>query len=57
MWIFTTVSGAISSARKMNATPVRALNAKTFSPGYWKMQHRLLLDAIDQFGYPSLLIF
>jgi hypothetical protein len=54
MWIFTTVSGALSSARKMHATPVRALNAKTFSPGYWKMQHRLLLDAIDQFGYLSL---
>jgi hypothetical protein len=56
MWIFTTVSGAISSARKMHATPVRALNGKTFSPGYWKMQHRLLLDAIDQFGYPSLFV-
>ncbi len=36
MRIFSTVSGAISSARKLNCSPARALNAKTCSPGYWK---------------------
>ena len=34
LWIFKTVSGALSSARKMNCLPARALNAKTFSMGY-----------------------
>lgn len=56
LWIFTTVSGALSSGRIMRCSPARALNAKTFSTGYWKMQHRLLLDAVYQFGYPSLFI-
>ena len=56
LWLFKTVSGAISTARKMHCSPARALNAKTFSPGYWKMQHRLLQDAVDQYGYPSLFL-
>ena len=50
------LSGALSSARKMNCSPARALNAKTFSTGYWKDQHRLLLDAVDQFGYPTVFV-
>ena len=56
LWIFKTVSGALSSARKMNCSPARALNAKTFSTGYWKDQYRLLLDAVDQFGYPTVFV-
>ena len=56
LWLFKTVSGAIFSARRLHCSPVRALNAKTFSPGYWKTQHRLLQDAVDQFGYPSLFL-
>ena len=39
MWIFKTVTGTISSARRMKCSPARALNAKTFSAGYWKSQH------------------
>lgn len=56
LWLFKTVSGAISAARKLHCSAARALNAKTFSPGFWKMQHRLLLDAVDQFGFPSLFL-
>ena len=56
LWIFKTVTGAISSARRMQCSPARALNAKTFSAGYWKTQHRLLVDAVRQFGYPSVFV-
>ena len=27
-----------------------------FSPGYWKWQHRFLLDTMAQFGLPSLFL-
>ena len=54
MSIFKTVTGAISSARRMKCSPARALNVKTFSAGYWKTQHGLLVDAVRQFGYPSI---
>ena len=40
----------------MQCSPARALNAKTFSAGYWKTQHRLLVDAVRQFGYPSVFV-
>ena len=36
--------------------PALALNVKAFSPRYWKKQHCLLQDAVDQFGYPSLFV-
>ena len=58
MWTFETVMGMMSSARHMKCSPARALNAKTFSAGYWKTQHRLLLllDAVRQFVYPSVFV-
>ena len=49
LWLFKTVSRAISTARKLHCSPARALNAKTFSPSYWKTQHRLLQDAVSLF--------
>ena len=36
LWVFKTVSGAITTARKKYCTPSRALDAKTFSAEYWK---------------------
>ena len=56
LWLFKTVSGTISSARRLQCSPARALNSKTFSAGYWKKQHRLLLDAAAQFGYPTAFV-
>lgn len=55
-WLFKTVSGAITSARQSMCSPARALDGKAFSPGYWQWQHRYLLDAVRQYGYPSLFI-
>ena len=51
VWLFKIVSGTISAARKLHWSPVMVLNAKAFSPGYWKRQHRLLQDAV---GRPAL---
>ena len=56
LWIFKTVSGAISSARRMKCSPATSLNSKTFSAGYWRTQHRHLIDAVMQFGYPSVFV-
>ena len=56
LWLFKTVSGAIASARHMKCSPARALDCKVFFAGYWKKQHRLLIDAVRQFGYPDLFI-
>ena len=41
LWLFKTVSGAISSARRLQCSPAIALNVKTFSAGYWNKQHSL----------------
>ena len=56
LWIWTTVTGAVATAKKHKCTPNKALEDKTFSPEYWRWQHRLLLDAVRQFGFPTLFI-
>ena len=53
-WVYKTVTGAIHTARKENCSPYRSLDSKTFSMGFWKRQHSFLLDALRQFGKPSL---
>jgi hypothetical protein len=55
-WVFTTVSGAISSSRALNVSAATALSTKTFSVEYWKWHHRYLVDAVRQFGYPDVFI-
>ena len=51
-WLFKNITGAIQSARFLKCSPHRALDSKTFSPGYWQWQHRFLLDAVSQYGLP-----
>lgn len=53
-WIFKTVTGAMTSARMFKCSPARSLDDKTFSPEYWRWQHRFLLDAVRQFGLPTV---
>lgn len=55
-WIFKTVTGAINVGMRTKCSPARALEAKTFSTGYWQWQHRFLLDALRQFGYLSVFL-
>ena len=55
-WLFNTVSGAISTAAAMDSSPARALETKTFSSEYWRWEHRFLVDALHQYGYPTLFV-
>ena len=55
-WLFSTVTGAINSGRFLHCSPARSLDAKMFSFGFWKWQHRFLLDTLRQFGFPSVFI-
>ena len=50
------MSGTIDSAKKYNVSPATALDSKAFSHTYWRWQHSLLLDAVAQFGFPTLFI-
>lgn len=55
-WLFKTVTGAINTAVKSRCSPAKSLETKTFSQGYWQTQHRMLIDAVRQFGYPTLFL-
>ena len=56
LWLFKTVSRAISCGRQRQCSPARSVEAKAFSVEYWKWQHRFLLDAVTQHGPPSLFL-
>ena len=58
-WLYKTITGAIHSSRNTannSITAFQALQDKPFSKGYWDWQHRFLIDAVRQFGLPSLFI-
>jgi hypothetical protein len=56
MWLFKTISGALTSGRFRMCSPARSLETKPFSVEYWKWQHRFLIDAVNQFGSPSVFL-
>ena len=56
LWLFKTVSGAITTARKKLCSAATSLQNKTFSSEFWKWQHRSLVDSVRQFGFPTLFI-
>ena len=56
LWLFKTVSGAVSVGRNRFCSPAKSLETKFFSSEYWKWQHRFLLDAVRQFGPPSVFL-
>lgn len=55
-WIFKTITGAVNTGRVTGCSPAIALQHKTFSIGYWQWQHRLLIDAVQQYGFPSFFV-
>jgi len=55
-WLFLTVSGAITVGIKQKCCPSRSLENKVFSGQYWKWHHLSLVDAVRQFGYPTLFL-
>ena len=56
IWLFNTVSGAITTAQQRSCSPATSLQAKTFSPEYWKWQLRCLIDCVKQFRFPNIFI-
>lgn len=55
-WLFKTITGAINSSRASGCSPNAALQHKSFSATYWQWQHLYLLDAVKQYGFPSLFL-
>lgn len=55
-WLYKTVSGAIEVGKKLKCSPAKSLETKTITAMYWTWQHRYLIDAVRQFGYPHLFI-
>ena len=60
-WLYKTITGAINTYRSISQSQSQsaaflALEDKPFSTGYWQWQHRYLLDAVHQFGMPTLFI-
>ena len=56
MWLFKTTHGALTSGRFRMCSPARSLETKPFSVEYWKWQHRFVVDAVNQFGSPSVFL-
>jgi hypothetical protein len=56
LWLFRTVSGAISTGIRNKCCPSRSLENKIFSPQFWKWHHLCLVDAVRQLGFPQLFI-
>ena len=55
-WLLKTITGAINSAKKAQCLPTTSLEAKTLSHQYWANQHHYLVNAVRQFGFPSVFI-
>lgn len=55
-WIFKTVTGAVSSGKFRHCSPLKSLENKHFTAGYWRWQNRFLSDACLQYGPPKLFI-
>ena len=53
-WLFKTITGAINSSRDSGCSPNAALQHKSFSATFWNWQHLYLLDALRQYGLPSV---
>ena len=54
--LFKTITGAIHCGKSRFCSPLKSLEHKHFTPAYWNWQHRYLIDAIFQFGPPSLFV-
>lgn len=47
---------SINSAKKAQCSLTTSLEATTFSHQYWANQHHYLINAVRQFGFPSVFI-
>ena len=55
-WLFKTITGAVNASKDSGCSPNRSLENKSFSKTFWQHQHLFLIDAVHQYGFPSLFI-
>ena len=55
-WLFKTITGAVNASKTSGCSPNRSLEDKSFSKTFWQHQHLFLIDAVHQYGFPSLFI-
>ena len=55
-WLFKTITGAVNTSKASGCSPNRSLENKSFSKTFWQHQHLFLIDAVHQYGFPSLFI-
>ena len=54
--ILKSVKHRCSAASAQGFDAHLAMQHQHWTPGFWKRQHRLLLDVVDQLGYPDLFL-
>ena len=55
-WLFKTITGAVNASKASGCSPNRSLENKSFSKTFWQHQRLFLIDAVHQYGFPSLFI-
>ena len=55
-WLFKTITGTVNASKASGCSPNRSLKNKSFSKTFWQHQHLFLIDAVHQYGFPSLFI-
>ena len=55
-WLFKTITGAVNAFKASGCSPNRSLENKSFSKTFWQHQHLFVIDAVHQYGFPSLFI-
>ena len=55
-WCYQIISGTIESGKKFGASSATSMDSKPICHTYWRWQHVILLDTVDQLGYPSLFV-
>ena len=55
-WLYESISGTIDSAKQFGVSPAIALSSKFYSHTFWRWQHALLLNVVQQHGFPTLFI-
>ena len=55
-WLFKTITGTVNASKASGCSPNQSLKNKSFSKTFWQHQHLFLIDAVHQYGFPSLFI-
>lgn len=55
-WLFKIITGAVNASKASGCSPNRSLENGSSSKTFWQHQNLFLIDAVHQFGFPSLFI-